>query len=283
MSTPPVCRYGYNTNGFAHHDLDSVLKILDDIGYQALCLTPDVHHLNPEWTSIQDIREFRKKLIHHGMECVLETGARYLLNRTLKHEPTLLSPNHRKKRIEFLMRCVDWGAELDVRCVSFWSGVLPTGVEENKAWDWLVAGCQEVARRARERGVTIGFEPEPGMLVSTLEDYKMLSSRVNMDNFKLTLDVGHAWLEGIEPERALRQYFEDVVNVHIEDMRRPVHEHLFFGHGEIDFPPIISALMEFPHFPIVGVELSRHSHAAPTCAKDALSFLHQVEWGLLDS
>ena len=40
----------------------------------------------------------------------------------------------------------------------------------------------------------------------------------------------------------IRQWADRLVNVHIEDMRAGVHDHLMFGEGEIDFPPVIAAL-----------------------------------------
>ena len=57
---------------------------------------------------------------------------------------------------------------------------------------------------------------------------------------------------------------ERLVHVQIEDMRRGVHEHLDFGDGEIDFPPVLSALAEIGYRGLVCVELSRHSHTAHT-------------------
>ena len=49
-------------------------------------------------------------------------------------------------------------------------------------------------------------------------------------------------------------------------MRRGVHEHLEFGTGEIDFPPVLRALDEVGYRGLVAVELPRHSHAAPDVA-----------------
>ncbi len=64
-----------------------------------------------------------------------------------------------------------------------------------------------------------------------------------------------------------------MVNVHIEDMRSGVHEHLQFGEGEIDFPPVLAALQETGYQNGLYVELSRHSHVAPTAAEHAYKFL----------
>jgi L-ribulose-5-phosphate 3-epimerase len=62
-------------------------------------------------------------------------------------------------------------------------------------------------------------------------------------------------------------------NVHIEDMRTGVHDHLMFGEGEIDFPPVFSALRQAGYTGGLHVELSRHSHDAVETARRALAFL----------
>ena len=71
----------------------------------------------------------------------------------------------------------------------------------------------------------------------------------------------------------IRRWAPRLVNVHIEDMRRGVHEHLMFGEGEIDFPPVLQALAEVGYTGGVYVELSRHSHEGPAAARRAFEFL----------
>lgn len=62
-------------------------------------------------------------------------------------------------------------------------------------------------------------------------------------------------------------------HVQIEDMRRGVHEHLPFGEGEIDFPPVLAALTAAGYRGLTVVELPRHSHAGPELAARSLRFL----------
>jgi sugar phosphate isomerase/epimerase len=62
-------------------------------------------------------------------------------------------------------------------------------------------------------------------------------------------------------------------------MRAGVHEHLMFGEGEIDFPPVIAALAEIGYAGLLGVELSRHSHDGPRAAQQAYNYL----WPLVES
>ena len=55
-----------------------------------------------------------------------------------------------------------------------------------------------------------------------------------------------------------------------------VHEHLMFGEGDIDFPPVIATLAEIRYDGLLSVELSRHSHEGPTAARRAYDFLRPL-------
>ena len=147
-------------------------------------------------------------------------------------------------------------------------------IEAGIAFTRLAESLRLVLDYAAERGVVIGFEPEPGMLVATLADYERLLTQVDAPNFGLTIDVGHLHCTGEVPIAAqIHRWRDRIVNVHIEDMRAGVHEHLMFGEGEIEFPPILSALQEIGYQSGVYVELSRHSHDAPEAARRAYRFL----------
>ncbi len=59
-------------------------------------------------------------------------------------------------------------------------------------------------------------------------------------------------------------------------MRRGVHEHLPFGDGEIDFPPVLAALAATGYQGLTVVELPRHSHAGPRFAAHSLPYLRRA-------
>ncbi|WP_143675793.1 TIM barrel protein, partial [Streptomyces milbemycinicus] len=61
-----------------------------------------------------------------------------------------------------------------------------------------------------------------------------------------------------------------------EDMRRGVHDHLPFGEGEMDFPPVLAALAATGYQGLTVVELPRHSHAGPHYAETSLPFLRRA-------
>lgn len=268
---------GYNTSGLAHHDPYDALELLADIGYQSVAITLDHGPLNPfaaGWPAEQE--RLRATLRRLGLRSVIETGARFLLDPRQKHEPTLISPapELRQKRIDFLKRAIDAAAYLESDCVSLWSGVRRDSASDEQVLERLTESLREVLRHATGAGVTLGFEPEPGMFIDTMKAYSRLLQWIDAPHLQLTLDVGHLWCQG---ELPLHDYIvhwgERLVNVHIEDMRAGVHEHLMFGEGEMQFPPIIAALVKTGYKGGLHVELSRHSHEAPTAAAKAYVFL----------
>ncbi len=268
---------GYNTNGFAHHHPFDAITVLAEIGYQSVAITLDHGPLNPlaeGWRA--NLQELKELLRRHNLHSVIETGARFLLDPRLKHEPTLLSASAeaRQRRIDFLRRSIDTAAYLDSDCVSLWSGALREPTSDEKALERLAESLRPVLRHATDSNVILGFEPEPGMFIDTLKAYRRLLQWIDSPHLKLTLDVGHLWCQGELPiADYVARWGERIVNVHIEDMRAGIHEHLMFGEGEMQFPPILAALAKSGYRGGLHVELSRHSHEAPTAAKKAYDFL----------
>jgi L-ribulose-5-phosphate 3-epimerase len=276
---PTGLRFGYGTNGFAHHRLDEALSVLAGLGYQGVALTLDHPHLDPFGPDLSStVTAVRRRLDSTGLAAVVETGARYLLDPWHKHAPSLLSDAGRDRRVDLLRRAVRVGAGLGAEAVSFWSGSAPAGLAEEVAWQRLAEGCAAVLATAEAEGVTLGFEPEPGMFVDTVGGYLRLRSLLGEPAaFGLTLDIGHCRCnEASAVPECVRQAAPYLVNVQIDDMRRGVHEHLEFGQGEIDFPPVLAALAGSGYRGLVAVELPRHSHAAPVVARQSLAFLRQA-------
>jgi len=115
------------------------------------------------------------------------------------------------------------------------------------------------------------------MFIDSMQRYGQLLDQIDAENFRLTLDVGHLHCQGEVPiAAAIDRWRERLVNVHLEDMRTGAHEHLMFGEGQIDFPPVLEALAAAGYRGGVHVELSRHSHEAPEAARRAFEFLEPM-------
>ena len=275
---------GYNTNGMSHHDLFDAVELLADIGYESVAITIDHTALSPHARySRQRTLRLRRLLEKRAMRTVIETGARFLLNPREKHEPTLISrdPAGRRTRIDFYKYAVDTAAELGSDCVSLWSGRSAAGIGRSEAMLRLVDGLQQVGEHAARQHVSIAFEPEPGMLIDTMTAWEELLAQPGMGDLCLTLDVGHLIVSREGPiDEVIGRWASRLVNVHLEDMRAGVHEHLMFGEGQIDFPTVFRGLSQIGYAGGVHVELSRHSHEAPVAARKAYEFLQTVLRGL---
>jgi L-ribulose-5-phosphate 3-epimerase len=272
-------RYGYVTNGLVGHRLEDALRLLADCGYDGVALTLDHVHFDPDAPLMSSRAATLRSLLDElGLACVVETGARFALDPRRKHFPTLLTEG-RGKRVRMLCRAVDVAAELGAPVVSLWSGVAPSNLTPSVAWERLLDGVDRVIAHAERRGVRLGFEPEPGMFVERLDDFEVLDRRLgNPPTLGLTLDIGHCVC--LEPEpvpECVRRAASRLVHVHIEDMRRGVHEHLMFGDGELDLAVALAALSEIGYGGMVAVELSRHAHAAHETVPRAIALLRGRE------
>ncbi|HEV3416478.1 MAG TPA: sugar phosphate isomerase/epimerase family protein [Pirellulales bacterium] len=270
----------YNTNGLTVHDPAKSIKLLAEIGYRGVGLTIDHDLLNPYVDGFEKlIASVRRLLERYEMRSVIETGARFLLDPHNKHEPTLMTADRagRARRIEFYRHAIDIAHELGSDCVSLWSGKLNVSIANKAAFSRLIEGLRQVCDYADLKQVTLGFEPEPGMFIDAMDRYAQLAARFFASPLRLTLDIGHLHCQGEVPiADQIRYWSWRIVNVHLEDMRFGIHEHLMFGEGEIDFPPVIAALRAIDYHGLLQVELSRHSHMGPEAARQAFDFLQPL-------
>ncbi len=271
---------GYNTNGLAFHRWDDAIQLLAETGYQSVALTVDHYCLNPYADGLdQRLQEMQTLLQKYQLSSVIETGARFLLDPREKHEPTLLTgdPAARARRIDFLKRCVDLAAVLESDAVSFWAGQLKQDLPHEAALELLAEGCREVITYAAEKEVRLAFEPEPGMLIETLQDFAELDEHVSHPCWGLTVDIGHLQCMGELPiSQYLAPWKDRIFNIHIEDMVRGEHDHLRFGAGEIDFADVMHGLRQIEYPGGLHVELSRHSHMAPQVVGESYEFLTEL-------
>ncbi|KQQ48682.1 xylose isomerase [Methylobacterium sp. Leaf125] len=266
-------RFAYNTNGTAHHRLDDAIDLIAEAGYQGVALTLDIHHLDPFAESWRpEAQRVSSRLQRLGLGSVIETGARFLLDPKAKHEPTLVSGDAagRARRIGFLKRAVDIAAILHSEAVSFWAGVPKPGIDPTEAQGWLREGLTEIVAYAAAQNVVACLEPEPGMLIETLDDYAAL----DLPGLKLALDTGHCLVTGErDPAVAVAEFADRLGTVAIEDMARGVHIHLPFGEGDMDVPGVLAALDAIRFDRLICVELSRESHRADLMVPASLKYL----------
>jgi sugar phosphate isomerase/epimerase len=256
---------GYHTSGLQNHRLADALLLLAEHGFQAVAITPDTCHIDPASTGDRELAELAARLRDFGLLPVMETGARFLLDPRHKHEPTLMTrdPAARQRRFDFYSRVAAMGQRLGAKVVSFWTGIdHAPGVDSERL---MLDGVRETVARIRAEGLEAALEPEPGMVVETVADWRRVRGMLGAAAPGLTLDIGHlyaVWED--EPAHVIASVAPHLRQVHLEDMRRGEHEHRLPGTGDVDFQGVLSALQKGGYQGPVCFELSRSSHAAPT-------------------
>ena len=267
-------RMGYATSGFAHHRIDDAIALLAELGYSAISLTLDVVHLDPFSKDLAaEVNRVRRLLERHKLAVVVETGARFLLDPRRKHRPTLMDDG--TKRLDFLRTALHVARDLGADCMAFWAGALPSGVDRVEARRRLVAGCAATIEEAERCGIDAAFEPEPGMAIETVAEWRALDKELGSPKrFGLCLDIGHVLATGEgDPATVIRDNASRIFTAAIEDTHRGRHEHLPFGEGHLDVPAVLDALEAVSYNRILSVELSRHAYDAVNVATRARDVL----------
>jgi sugar phosphate isomerase/epimerase len=276
---PTALRFAYGSNGLGDHRLADACALLAEEGYAGIALTLDHQHLDPAAADLdRRVAEVAALLDAHGLAVVVETGGRFVLDPRRKHHPTLVSADGADRRIAFYRRALDVAAALGSPVLHLWSGVAAPEEDPDAVQDRLLAGLEAVLVDAAAVGVPLALEPEPGMAVDTIAAFERVAAALgDPDHLRMTLDVGHCRCIEAEDEAAcVRRVADRLGHVQIEDMRRGVHEHLPFGEGEIDFPPVLAALAGIGYDGLVSVELTRHAHTAHTMVPAAIRFLTEA-------
>jgi L-ribulose-5-phosphate 3-epimerase len=269
---------GFSTNGIGDVDPLDALPVLRDLGYRSLAITLDHHTLHPAAADIAArIDLWREALAGAGLACVIETGARHLLDRTVKHEPTLVTSDRagRDRRVAFTRAAIDIAADLGAGCVSLWSGIGRDAADDATMLARLTDGLAAIVDHAKRRGVVVAFEPEPGMVVDTLARAERVFAALGRPaGLRLTVDIGHLECMGERPfATTLAPWRGLIANVHVDDMLACRHEHLPLGAGDVDFAAAVGALAAVGYRGGLHVELPRQSHCWLDTARRAAAIL----------
>ena len=269
--------FGFNTNGLAHHAFEDAVSLLSQIGYDGIAITLDhdlIARRDGDFFWRVPLAEIRETVRRSGLRSVVETGARFLLDPWKKHAPNLLDPDlaQRALRQNFYARAVELAQALGSDCVSIWSGAPLASESETVLLARLAEELKKLVDFAGERGVKIAFEPEPGMFVATMAQFERLLDAAP-EELGLTIDVGHLFCQNEPIPFYVQRHAQRLVNIHFDDARRGVHEHLLPGDGGIDFEEFFVALRSISYSGGVFAELSRHSVTGAGTAQKVFEFL----------
>jgi sugar phosphate isomerase/epimerase len=257
---------------FEGWDFATVCEALKRLGYDGLEIAPFT--LTGRLSDLTPARRRELKTIVE--DCGLVTiGLHWLLARTEGLHLTSPEPSVRRATGDYLVALAEAAAELGGSLMVFGSprqrSLLP-GVTYDQAVGYAVDVFQRVMPAIGEFGIDVCFEPlapNDTDFVNTTAQAMDLIGRVSHPQFKLQLDVKAQSAEIYETVPDLiRRHAAGAGHFHAQDvnLRGP-------GMGNVDFAPIMQALVDARYVRWVSVEVFDFSPGAEETARASIECL----------
>ncbi|MCA9544806.1 MAG: sugar phosphate isomerase/epimerase [Myxococcales bacterium] len=268
-------RLAYSTNGYTRTHLADAIRRIGAVGYQGVELLAD----DPHWTPGQSgalVRAVRAALADAGV-AVSNVNANTAMGLwpspmpETVFEPSLShhDPAVRGRRLAYTRAALDFAAEVGAPALSVTSGRTEAEYSPQEGMRWFADSLAKVCEWGQARGVRIGIEYEPGLLVETSTEVAQILATVGHSMLGANLDLGHAICAGEDPLVAIERLADRIWNVHMEDIRGQKHYHLVPGEGDVDFAALVDGLAAAGYDRWITVELYTCSARADAAASSA--------------
>jgi len=271
-------KFAFSSNGFLRHSLKDTIRILADIGYQGIEIMADVPHAYPTQLSAAGRKQIRAALREHRMEISHVNAFMHHADGDTYH-PSWIEKDagERKRRVEYTLNCIDLARDLGARTISTEPGGPLDGITREEGFRFFREGLAAVEERAREKGVRILIEPEPGLLIENSRQFLELFRLLDPEVFGLNFDIGHFFCVGEDPQALIPKMKSMIGHSHLEDIAASrIHHHLMPGDGAIDLPAVLEAVRGIAFEGYVTVELYTYVDNAVEAARDAFRYLQKV-------
>ncbi|HSI32827.1 MAG TPA: sugar phosphate isomerase/epimerase [Tepidisphaeraceae bacterium] len=269
----------FSTNAFKKNTFEEALRAIAGIGYSAVELMADLHHAYPPLMTWQRTAEIKGLLKELGLT-VSNVNAFTLFACGDTYRPTWIdnSSAERKRRVEHTLGAIRVAAEFGAKTVSLQPGgpMIGSGLSRAEAGRMFAEGLAQCVDLAREKGVILAIEPEPGLFIQTAAEYLDFKREFFRDEsaVQMNCDTGHLFCCGEDPAAVIRNHAEHISHIHIEDIgANRVHQHLTPGKGAMDFPAIFEAVERVGYKRPVTVELYPYETTAAGVAEMAYRHL----------
>ncbi|MFC7058548.1 sugar phosphate isomerase/epimerase family protein [Halovenus salina] len=273
----------FSTNTYTRFSLPQALERIADAGYDGVeILADDPHAFLPEFDS-QQRTALDQALDETGLDVSnvnANTAVGYYDDAppSAFFEPSLCTATDedRRWRIEYTKDAIDLAERVDSPAVCVTSGRPLAGNPPERAREYLRDSLHEILDYAEPRGIDVGIEFEPELLVECTAEVLDLIDEMGRDGLGINLDVGHAAVYGEDLAETIAQSQGHITGVHLEDIvggRRGKHYHRIPGEGDLDFEAVFAALDRIGYDGYATLELYTYPDEPDRAAKEALAYL----------
>jgi sugar phosphate isomerase/epimerase len=276
----------FSTNAYTNYSLPEAVRRIADHGYAGVELLGDAPHAYFPDFGEADATAVRDALDETGL-AVSNVNANTAMGYyddappTPSFEPSVVNPDPalREWRVEYTKRAVDLAGATGAPAVCLATGRPLAGTPPSEAYDSLLDSLHSILDYAEPRGVDVGIEFEPELLVECTDEVLDLIDDVGRAGLGVNLDVGHAAVYGEDLRETIERTAGYVTGVHLEDIaggRRGKHYHLIPGEGDLDFAAVVEAFEDVGYDGFLTLELYTYPDRPDEAAERAFSALEPL-------
>ncbi len=300
-----MIRFAYSTNAFTRYSLEEALRLIGRLGFDGVELVADTPHLFVpavmEWqtgsaegvagtaATAQSITarsattgsalESLITLVHAAKLPVSNVNANTA--RGTPHDNagwTLSDPDTagRDSAVRNVCGAIDIAAAVGAPSISVAGGQADVHASMHEGRRFFRESLSRLLPYARARGIRVGIEAEPGLVISTTSDTESCLSEMRDENLGANLDIGHCIVVGENPRESIRRLAGRIWHVHLEDIRGREHFHRVPGEGEVDFATVFRALISGGYEGFVTLELYTYPHDPEGAGQAGLAHLRTL-------
>ena len=268
-------KYAICNETFQDWPFEKAFAYAKQLGYDALEFAPFTIHEDVRQISPSRRSEVRQLAAEHELEII---GLHWLLAKT---EGLYLTSPDEEVRIrtadylaELARLCSDLGGQIMVLGSPQQRNLLP-GIDHETALDLAADVLVRADPVFKERDIILAVEPlSPleGDFLLTADQGADLCARVDSTNVQLHLDVKAMCSMGEPVDQIIRKHAPLTAHFHANDenLRGP-------GMGEVDFLPIMQALLDTGYDGWVSVEVFDYDPGVEQLAGESIRYLKQIE------
>lgn len=238
------------------YPLEEVITRLARMGYDGIEIGAASPHAWPDYLS----PERRKKILQHLKNNNLAVSSMLPApGGGPGNNPSSLLKEEREFTVRHYKDVVRLAHDWECPTVIWVAGWVSFGMKQKDAWNYSVEGLAEVARYAKELGITMVVEPTPAdsNLVESADDALQMAEETGESNVKVMFDTIHALYRNEVPSDYVYRMKDKLHHVHLSD-----NDRLPPGQGYGNFDTVLKALKEIDYKGYLTLEVGFHTRKA---------------------
>ncbi len=276
-------RLAFSSNAYLNYPFADAVTRLARIGYPAVEIMADVPHAWPAFLLEEQKQAIRDALASNHLQISnVNSFMMHAVNdaRQRYWHPSWIEPDrhYRQVRIDHTKRALTLARELGAPCITTEpGGPVEPGSSWQSALKLFVEMIKPVAEHAEKEGVLLLVEPEPGLLIETVEQFEQFMQYIDSPAVGMNYDIGHAYCVGDDPAATIPRVARYIRHFHLEDIAASrVHQHLIPGEGAIDFHSALKTIRAIGYTGWITIELYPYVANPDEAARLALERVKKI-------